>query len=187
MAKVETHSADKKCVIGGYMGKVLDFTSRLKAQNSSGNSKVAFTAPVLDITEARQEILSRDRRDVKRTILTEFVGAFVVIPEKGLVRAALYDISDNGMAFDLDLLDGGFNQGDEVAMRVYLNHSTYFPFTIRVTNCRVIEDENVVRHGANFVKGSLNDVALHHFVKFIETVSASLKTDSGDVLVSHIS
>lgn len=169
------------------MGKVLDITSRLRVQNSLENTKKEAGAEVLDITEARQEILSRDRRDVKRTILTEFVGAFVVLPEKGLLKAALYDISENGMAFDLELTEGGFAAGDEVAMRVYLNHSTYFPFTIRVTNSRSIEDEGVIRHGANFVKGTMNDVALHHFVKFIENVSASLKTDSGDVLVSHIS
>jgi hypothetical protein len=169
------------------MGKVLDITSRLRSQNSLENGKVMETADVHDITEARQEILSRDRRHVKRTILTEFVGAFVVLPEKGLLKAALYDISDSGLAFDLELLEGGFASGEEVAMRVYLNHSTYFPFTIRVTNARAIEDEGVVRHGANFIKGSVNDVALHHFIKFIETVSASLKTDSGDVQVSHIS
>lgn len=169
------------------MGKVLDITSRLKSQNSVENERVTSAADVHDITEARQEILSRDRRHVKRTILTEFVGAFAVLPEKGLLKAALYDISDSGLAFDLELTEGGFASGDEVAMRVYLNHSTYFPFTIRVTNARAIEDEGVVRHGANFVKGSVNDVALHHFIKFIETVSASLKTDSGDVLVSHIS
>jgi hypothetical protein len=28
---------------------------------------------------------------------------------------------------------------------------------------------------------------LHHFVKFIENVSATLKTDEGDIQVSHIS
>lgn len=169
------------------MGKVLDITPRLRSQNSLENKEVEVRAEVLDITEARQEILSRDRRDVKRTILTEFVGAFVVLPEKGLLKAALYDISENGLAFDLELAEGGFATGDEVAMRVYLNHSTYFPFTITVSNSRAIEDEGVVRHGAGFVKGTMNDVALHHFVKFIENVSASLKTDSGDVLVSHIS
>lgn len=169
------------------MGKVLDITPRLRSQNSLEKMKNETRAEILDITEARQEILSRDRRDVKRTILTEFVGAFVVLPEKGLLKAALYDISENGMAFDLELAEGGFAPGDEVAMRVYLNHSTYFPFTIRVSNSRAIEDEGVVRHGAGFVKGTMNDVALHHFIKFIENVSASLKTDSGDVLVSHIS
>ncbi|MNT23024.1 hypothetical protein D3C72_1584310 [compost metagenome] len=139
------------------------------------------------MTEARQQILSRDRREVKRTILTEFIGAFVVLPDRGLLKCALYDVSENGLAFDLEMFDGGFQSGEEVAMRVYLNHTTYFPFTINVTHVRTIADEGVNRHGANFVKGSVNDVALHHFVKFIENVSASLKTDNGDVQVSHIS
>jgi hypothetical protein len=139
------------------------------------------------MTAARQEMLSRERRQVKRTILTEFVGAFVVLPEQGLLKVALYDISENGVAFDLEITDGRFQNGDEVAMRVYLNHSTYFPFTIKISNSRAITDEGVIRHGANFVKGTINDVALHHFVKFIENVSATLKKDDGDVLVSNLS
>lgn len=169
------------------MGKILDITSRLKGSNSSEKTSDEVIANVLNITEARQEILSRDRRDVKRTILTEFVGAFTVVPEKGLMKVTLYDISDNGLAFEIPAQDGGFVSGEEVAMRVYLNHSTYFPFTVMVSNARVIEDEGVVRHGATFVKGTVNDVALHHFVKFIENVSASLKKDSGDIVVSNIS
>ena len=169
------------------MGKVLDITPRLKLKNNTQNQIEVVEENILDITLARQEMISRDRRDVKRTILTEFIGAFAILPEKGLMKVTLYDISENGMAFDLEAADGGYNVGDEVAMRVYLNHSTYFPFTITIANCRLIEEEGVLRHGANFVKGSLNDVALHHFIKFIENVSASLKTDSGDVLVSHIS
>lgn len=169
------------------MGKVLDITSRIGSQNSSTKSKVSESAEVLDMTQAREEMLSRDRREVKRTILTEFVGAFVVLPERGLMKVALYDISDNGVAFDLDLTEGRFKNGEEIAMRVYLNHTTYFPFTITVTNSRIIADENVVRHGTNFARETVNDVALHHFVKFIENVSATLKTDEGDIQVSHIS
>jgi hypothetical protein len=169
------------------MGKVLDITSRVRSQNSPTKSKSSHTAEILDMTQAREEMLSRDRREVKRTILTEFVGAFVVLPERGLMKVALYDISENGVAFDLELTEGRFKSGEEIAMRVYLNHTTYFPFTITVSNSRVIADENVVRHGANFARGTVNDVALHHFVKFIENVSATLKTDEGDIQVSHIS
>ncbi len=182
------------------MGKLLDITSRMKSQDNRSQNSASFktqsdavgsAAPVggelYDMTEARQEMLNRERRQVKRTILTEFVGAFVILPEQGLLKVALYDISENGVAFDLEITDGRFQQGDEVAMRVYLNHSTYFPFTIKIANSRAIEEEGLVRHGSNFVRGTLNDVALHHFVKFIENVSASLKKDDGDILVSNIS
>lgn len=169
------------------MSNVIDITERLKYRNHLEKEENKEQGEVCDFTEARQEILNRDRRNVKRTILTQFVGAFVVVPEQGLLKASLYDISDDGLSFDLELTEGGFNVGDEVAMRVYLNHSTYFPFTIHVKSSRIIEEENVIRHGVSFAVGTLNDVALHHFVKFIENVSASLKKDSGDVLVSNIS
>lgn len=169
------------------MGKVLDFTTRLKVRNSSEIINTNNKAEILDMTEARQEVLNKERRDVKRTILTEFVGAFVVLPDRGLMKVALYDISDNGVSFDIEAIEGGFAIDDQIAMRVYLNHSTYFPFTVTVSNARLLESEGLIRHGAGFVKGTVNDVALYHFVKFIENVSASLKRDGGDILVSNIS
>lgn len=182
-------------VIGGKMGKVIDIVQRLKShnnvvnQNNEVRSKKSLNnqTPILDITEARKEIMDSEKREVKRTILTEFIGAFAILPEHGLIRVTMYDISDNGISFDLESDKGQFHEGEEVAMRVYLNYKTYFPFVVKIKNSRLVPSEGVVRHGANFTKGTINDVALHHFVKFIETVSASLKTDDGDIQVSNIS
>lgn len=168
------------------MGKIIDITSRVKSQNSSTNDKRS-EASIVDMTMAREEMLNKDRREVKRTILTEFVGAYAVLPERGLMKVTLYDISENGIAFDLELQEGVFLEGEEIAVRVYLNHTTYFPFTVKVVSSRRLDDEGVFRHGAQFVKGTVNDVALHHFVKFIESVSAGLRKDGGDILVSNIS
>lgn len=167
---------------------VIDLKSRLQAKAGTANKskKSTSSAPVVDMTERRNEILSSERRTVRRTILSEFVGACIVVPQKGLQKVALYDISENGLAFDMDPELGQFTNGEEVAMRVYLNHQTYFPFILKVANVRFIGDEGVHRHGANFIKGTVNDEALHHFVKFIETVSASLHTDHGDVMVSNL-
>jgi hypothetical protein len=185
--KVETNFAEKrKNAFGGAMAKIIDITGRVKSQNSLEKSDTNNT-DVVDMTVAREEMINKDRRKVKRTILTEFVGAFAVLPDRGLMKITLYDISENGIAFDLEPQEGMFLEGEELAMRVYLNHSTYFPFTVTVANSRVLEEEGVIRHGAAFVKGTINDVALHHFVKFIENVSASLRKDGGDVLVSNIS
>jgi len=143
-------------------------------------------ADVVDMTERREAILSSERRQVKRTILSEFIGAFILVPEKGLQRVSIYDISENGVAFDMDLSGGGMREGEEVAMRVYLNQYTYFPFVVSVANVRALHDEGVTRHGCNFQKETPNQDALGHLVKFIETVSASLRTDHGDVMVSGI-
>ncbi len=171
------------------MGKVLDISQRIleNKDKSHHENEAQLMSDVVDMTEARNEILSQERRQVKRTILTEFIGASVVVPKKGLLKVRINDISDTGISFDIDEVVGQFHKGEEIAMRVYLNHRTYFAFSIKVENVRVIAEEGVIRHGSHFVKGTLNDEALFHFVKFIESVSASLCKDTGDVLVSGIS
>lgn len=157
-----------------------------RARGQQGDQASAGVEPVVDMTERRQAILSSERREVKRTILSEFVGGFILVPEKGLQKVAIYDISENGIAFDLDLGSGGMKESEEVAMRVYLNQYTYFPFVVSVANVRALPEEGVTRHGCNFLKETVNSEALFHFVKFIETVSASLRTDHGDVMVSNL-
>src|SRR5690606_12561762 len=141
--------------------------------------------PVHDITAERRMAIKRERREVKRTILSEFIGAFVVLPERGLFKVSLFDISEKGVSFDMDMNAGHFQQEEKVAMRIYLNHKTFFAFVVDIANIRLFEKEGIIRHGANFIRGTVNDVALHHFVKFIETVSANLETDSGDLQVSQ--
>ncbi|MCB0415091.1 MAG: PilZ domain-containing protein [Bdellovibrionales bacterium] len=164
---------------------VIDFQKHLSKENRSTKKSIG-KAPIVDMTERRNEILESERRDVKRTILTEFVGACVVVPEKGLLKVSLYDISENGIAIDIDEEDGCFLENEEVAVRVYLNQQTYFPFVIKVNHVFQNNDEGTYRHGCSFVKGTVNDKALFHFVKFIETVSASLERDTGDIMVSNL-
>lgn len=180
---------------GDMANNVIDITQRLKskvADNKSNKKKGKAQgksngkAKVTDMTFLRQEVIAEERRQVKRTILTEFVGTHVVIPGHGLKKVALYDISTHGVSFDLEKKLGNFTAGEEISMRIYLNHGAYFPFVLKVSNSRFDEDEGVYRHGANFIKGTVNEEALFHFVKFLETVSTSLKKDDGDVLVSNI-
>ena len=164
---------------------IIDIKSR-KRTTPSKSAPPASPGDVVDMTERRNEMLTEERREVRRTILSDFIGAFVIVPKKGLQRVAIYDISESGVAFDLGFDEGAFNTGEKIAMRVYMNQQTYFPFVAQIQNVRVIDDEGVARHGAAFVKGTVNDVALLHFVRFIESVSASLQTDHGDVMVSSL-
>jgi hypothetical protein len=168
------------------MSNVIDIRSRLKTQSEQTQTNENNDASVVDISELRSEILNEDRRKVRRTILTEFIAVHTVVPGMGLMKVALFNINENGLAFDVDFKKGHFPVGEEVAMRVYLNHQTYFTFVVKVKHITEVTDEEVHRHGCEFVKGTINDVALHHFVKFIESVSASLKHDKGDVLVSNL-
>ena len=175
---------------------VIDLNQRrvLKKQESNPTrSKAPAPGSIVDMTSRREAILNEERRQVRRTILTGFIGAFAVLPQEagskskgGLLKVEIYDISENGIAFDVDADFGQFQTEEEVAMRVYLSQKTYFPFTVKIQNARRLEGEAAYRHGANFLKGSVNDQALFHFVKFIETVSATLARDDGDVMVSNL-
>lgn len=165
---------------------VIDITGRLKTKGSKKKNKLTKQAAVTDMTSIRQQALAEDRRQVKRTILTEFIGTHVILPGIGLKRVSLYDISTGGVSFDLEKKLGAFKVNEEISMRIYLNQDSYFPFVLKVLNSRFDEEEGVYRHGANFVQGSVNEEALFHFVKFLETVSTSLRKDDGDVLVSHL-
>lgn len=158
--------------------------SKKGKKKQGGSSKRSKSVPVIAIDELREKIIAEERRKVKRTMLTEFIGASVVLPGSGLVKVTLNDISLEGLSFDIAKKFGSFSKSEEVALRLYLNHTTYFPMTLKVTNMRYIAEIGYYRHGAKFLKSSQNQEALGHFIKFIETVNTSLKADHGDILLS---
>ncbi len=172
-----------------YKNNVIDFIARReqkKTDETISTKQTNKSADLVDITEKRAAIIQDERRAVKRTILTEFISAHVVIPSRGLQKVAIHDISADGIAFEFEADQGAFKKYEELAMRVYLNSETYFPFFVKVKSCRYLSDDGVYRVGSQFDKESFNSEALLHFVKFIETVSASLKSDSGDIIVSKL-
>lgn len=168
------------------MGNVLDITSRIKKTSNNSGSADLPAAELVNLSSQRSEIINQERRQVKRTILTEFVAAHVVVPGQGLLKVQLYDLTEKGLAFDVESFRGAFSVGEVVVVRVYLNYQTYFPLEVQVRHVTAIEDEGVLRHGGELVAGSENDIALHHFVKFMESISTKLRSDRGDVSVSKI-
>lgn len=108
----------------------------------------------------------------------------MILPGSGLVKVSLNDISVTGMSFDSLKKFGQYKKNEKVAIRIYLNHTTYFPLELQVSNVRFIKELGVYRHGAQFMKGSVNDEAIFHFIRFMETVNTSLKADKGDLMLS---
>ncbi len=166
------------------MKNVIDMMARRRSQIRSGIQKISDEAPVVDMVERRNAILLEERRTAKRTILSEFIGAFVVIPELGLQKVTIYDISDDGLSFDMAAEHGQFEANQEIALRVYLTQTTYFPIVVQTTHIRYIDDLNLYRHGSTFVKELVQVDALHHFVKFVECVCSSLAHDDGDIQIN---
>ncbi len=161
-----------------------------KKQKQSHQAINHEVTPVINMEEKRKELLLKEHRQTKRTILSEFVGAFIIFATNGpnlggLQKVNLYDISDDGLSFDMEPSVGRLRVGEEIAMRIYLSQKNYFSFTVRVTNLRFEKEEGTNRHGCQFLKGSVNKEALYHFVKFIENVSLNLKEDFGDKLTQN--
>lgn len=165
---------------------LIDITERLKARAQETTTDSKENSDVVAIGALREEQMIEDRRQVRRTILTEFISLHTVIPGYGLLKVLLKDINDRGLAFELEEARGHFNAGDEVEMRIYLNHQTYFRVDTKIAHVTHLPEEGVYKHGCEFSHSSINNEALAHFVKFIETVTASLKKDKGDILVSKI-
>lgn len=168
------------------MGKVIDLTTRFK--ELVPNQMIKETANIINYDEQKQMMLSQERRQIKRTILTEFINAMVVVPEKGLLQVSIHDISEQGIAFDVESDHGSFKVDEEVSLRVYLNQKTYFPITVQVKRITEENSECVMRHGSEFIKQPRTDAALQYFIKFIESVSNQcLQKDNGDLMVPKIS
>lgn len=175
------------------MGKLIDLTSRLKtvAAGSGGFSLSTESTAVLNYAEQKKKMLFHERRQVKRTILKEFVSAMVVLPEKGLMKVDLYDISEDGISFDVEASQGHFKIDEEILIRVYLNRKTYFPMTLQVKHITDEPSEGVVRHGTVFMRGvsadTSSDAALQYFIRFIETAGSQLRKDDGDFIAPKTS
>ncbi len=170
------------------MSNVLPFRTRPKS-NAKPELLVPDTsgeAQVLDVTDRILAGQSDERRQVKRVVLNEFISAHVFVAGRGLLRVVLKDIHEGGLAFEIDAREGRFNRNETLEMRFYMNHETYFKFNVVVAHATSNEDDATERHGCQFVKDTINDVALHHFIGFLQNISASLRTDKGDRTVSNI-
>lgn len=143
-------------------------------------------AQVFDVTQRIQDRQAEDRRQVKRVVLNEFISAHVYVNGRGLVKITLKDVNEGGLAFDIDERHGQFARTETLEVRFYLNHETYFKFNVQVAHATTLDNEGVHRHGCRFIGESLNNVALQHFMAFLQNISASLRTDTGDRVVSGI-
>lgn len=131
-----------------------------------------------------KERISKDKRKVKRMVFGDLIGASVVVPHRGLVKITLHDISEGGLAFDMGSSHGQFQKGEDIYIRFYMGQDSYFPFLAEVSHVRFVEEEGVFRHGVSFIKDKESAKPLHYLVKFMESVGGSLRSDSGDLMVS---
>lgn len=181
------------------MSKVIDLSSRRQSSSTattsalSDNSKLGSGAEtftdsfIVDFESQKKMMDQKERRTRTRTVLNEMMSSMVVIPERGLLKVTLHDISTEGLSFDTMVDEGAFAPGEEVSLRIYINHKTYFPVCVTVKHVSEKSAQGTLRHGAILKKDATNDVVLQYFVKFVEAASDLMKKDNGDLMVNKIS
>ncbi len=163
---------------------IIDITQRLRRKRHDKQKPVTKagadldTQQPFDLTHTRRKQIENERREARRTVLEGFVGAAVVVPQKGLVNVVLHDISKTGLAFDMGLENGVFHANETINLRIYVNHKTYFGFSAQVEHIK--KESGRARLGARFCNNQTQSQALIGFVNFLEHVVKELKTDSGD-------
>jgi hypothetical protein len=189
MAKNNVINLDERRNSAKNSSKIKDSAEAFRQKYSSVEmveTEKTAAEEIIDMTERRQKMLDSERRSVTRTVLSQFIGVCVVLPDKGLQPVVLYDVSEGGVAFDLPLEMGGFNLGETVTLRIYLSHDTYFSFSTKVVNRRQAENEGVMRHGAAFRKTDISFKTLFYFTKFLENVSLIARKDNGDRVMGKV-
>jgi hypothetical protein len=120
------------------------------------------------------------RRSRRRPILSTF-SLFIVVPKKGYVRLPVHDLSDLGIAFDIDAggespMEFPVKAGEKLDIRFYLNQSLYFPIEIQVV--RVEDRPEARRVGAEFSKESPGYRAFGSFLNMLDTIVDVVRIDT---------
>ncbi|MDZ4676949.1 MAG: PilZ domain-containing protein [Oligoflexia bacterium] len=164
---------------------VIDFNKhknshKVKATHNDIEKIEHEPSPIIDMTKRRDQLADQDRREVTRTVFSQFIGVFIVLPKLGLQPVSIYDISAGGLAFDLPSELGQFNIGEAVTMRIYLSHDTYFSYSAKIANVRAVDHGAVLRHGTILQKDDESYETLTHFMHFLQAVARVAKKDNGD-------
>ncbi len=115
-----------------------------------------------------------ERRRFKRRPVLDSFSLFAVIPKKGGHRLTVYDLSDEGLLFDLDTegeaaSDYPLQSGEELELHLYLNQSLYLPLKLKVV--RISEENSIRRIGAEIKdKGSKAYKAFQAFLQMLDVV-----------------
>lgn len=94
-----------------------------------------------------------ERRKHRRRPVLDTFRFFAVIPQKGPLRLRIYDVSDEGMGFEVDSTAGeaelfDVRPGETINVQFYLNQSLYLPLSVQVV--RVDAEGETRTVGAKF-------------------------------------
>lgn len=123
-----------------------------------------------------------ERRRAKRIPILASFSIFLVVPKKGMHRLNIYDVSENGIGFILNIEEEFSSTlptqlGDLLDIHLYLNSSLFLPLTVRVVR---IDDAQTGerRIGAEFEKRTSQSFeAFSAFLTFLDKIQTTVVLD----------
>lgn len=124
----------------------------------------------------------KERRTSDRRPLVEKFAFFVVVPQKGVHRLPIHNLSEGGLAFDLDLegealSDFVLQKGEALDVHFYLNPSLFIPLGVRVA--WIQEEETKRTIGVQISKTQTKGYrAFIAFIQVLDEISGGVKFSS---------
>lgn len=147
---------------------------------------------ILSFNEKREENIERKRRNFERILFNNFLGAYSVIDQAGVVfPIEMLDISQDGMSFRVPrgAIGSSFKKEDELTLRMYFTKNTFIPV---VTNIKWMKDtkgddgEFYLEYGVKFDKSVPTFEALRPFIDFLYKFAELSTEDKGKSKVYYL-
>ncbi len=146
-----------------------------------------MTDKVLDFVEKRKENVELKRRNFERILFQNFLGAYSVIDQSGVIYPIdLVDISNEGCLFQIPWdasRDSKFEQDTEISMRMYFTNESYVPVIVNVKYGReyIGRDGNTyMQYGCEFDQSLPSFTAMKSFIEFMYSFAEHSAIDKGD-------
>jgi hypothetical protein len=159
---------------------------RLFSRRSEGGEGRMKSQNVINIEELRDQKHTKDRRAFERVLLSNIRYAFLVIPERGLLKVGNVDISESGVGFTLPKGWGRFRKQERLAFRLYFSPDDYIPLTVKVV--RSVEEkeaeaegtQSFYRYGCEIEASEPVKACLSKLVSFVKSYVQVARQDRGD-------
>ena len=143
---------------------------------------LAIKNNVLKFKDIQNQKIARDRRKAQRVLVDNILYAFVVLPEKGLLKVDPMDLSETGIGFALPEFYGTFRVGETYAFRLYFTQEDYLPLIIQVVRRERLKDESPVKlfYGCELKVDAHVTACVRSLVTFVQSYAEVSKFDHGD-------
>jgi hypothetical protein len=121
-------------------------------------TQIREVAQVVDFEDVKQARMEEKRRKTERIFFKNLLSVYCVVGTTHMRTIEIIDVSEDGCSFQVPF-DGrqpGFQNAEELTLRLYFSQDTYVPCIFRIQNARsAIVDTDFASETAALTKGQI--------------------------------